>query len=461
MKEIQISAPNPKQDLFLRATERHVAYGGARGGGKSWGVRVKATLLALVWPGIRVLIVRKTYPELNNNHIAPMKTMLAGIARYNDSRKEFTFPNSSVICFGYCNADSDLDRYQGAEYDVIFLDEAGQLKEEWIKKINLCVRGVNGFPKRTYYTLNPGGPSHGYFKRLFVDRRFEKNEKPEDYRFIQAKVTDNKALMESQPEYYDELLALPEHLRKMYLEGSWDIYMGQFFEEFVNDPDHYRDRRFTHVIEPFDIPSGWNIYRSYDFGYAKPFSCAWWAMDYDGTAYRILELYGCTQTPNEGVKWTPDRQFAKIREIEETHPWLRGRNIRGVADPAIWDASRGESIYETAAKHRVYFDKGDNRRFAGWMQMHYRLQFDENGFPMMYIFRNCEGFIRTIPLLMYDEHQPEDLDTSMEDHIADETRYFCMMRPISPKRPVEQRTLLNDPLNQAADIGKYNDFRRI
>ena len=79
----------------------------------------------------------------------------------------------------------------------------------------------------------------------------------------------------------------------------------------------------------------------------------------------------------------------------------------------------------------------------------------------MIIFRNCEGFIRTMPLLMYDEHNPEDLDTGMEDHIADETRYFCMARPIKPKRPAEQKTLLNDPLNQAADLGNYNDFRRI
>ena len=461
MKNIVIEAPNPKQDLFLRAEERYVAYGGARGGGKSWAVRAKATILALSWDGIKILIVRRSYPELYNNHIVPLKGELQGVASYNDSRKEFTFPNGSKISFGYCNTDGDVDRYQGAEYDVIFLDEAGQLKEEWIRKINLCVRGVNRFPKRTYYTLNPGGPSHGYFKRLFIDRHFEKEEKPENYRFIQAKVTDNAALMESQPEYYENLLALPERLRKMYLDGSWDIYTGQFFEEFINDPEHYRDRRFTHVIEPFDIPQEWQIYRSYDFGYAKPFSCAWWAIDYDGVAYRIMELYGCTRTPNEGVKWTPDKQFAKIREIENTHPWLKGKHILGVADPAIWDASRGESISETAAKYHIHFDKGDNRRMAGWMQVHYRLQFDENGYPMMYIFRNCEGFIRTMPLLMYDEHNPEDLDTGMEDHIADETRYFCMARPIKPKRPAEQKTLLNDPLNQSADLGEYNDCIRI
>ncbi len=462
MTELRIGRPNPKQKLFLEDRHRHVAYGGARGGGKSWAVRTKAKLLALRWPGIRILIVRRTYPELIQNHVEFLRAELHGIARYNKTDKEFRFPNGSVIAFGYCDADKDVDRYQGAEYDVIFLDEAGQLREEWIKKINACVRGVNGLPKRTYYTLNPGGPAHGYFKRLFVDRRFEGNERPEDYSFIQAKVRDNTALMEMQPEYVAQLEALPYRLQRMWLYGEWDVYVGQFFEEFRDDPDHYADRRWTHVIDPFEIPPDWPVYRSYDFGYARPFSVGWWTVDYDGTIYRILELYGCTGEPNEGILWAPDRQFAKIRELEDTHPWLKGREIRGVADPAIWDASRGESINDTALKHRVYFTKGDNRRIPGWMQVHYRMQFDEEGFPRLYVFRGCAAFIRTIPLLLYDEHSPEDLDTSMEDHVADEVRYFCMSRPIKPHVPAEKPKILSDPLEQyAGSISQYTDARRI
>jgi hypothetical protein len=171
-------------------------------------------------------------------------------------------------------------------------------------------------------------------------------------------------------------------------------------------------------------------------------------MDYDGVLYRILELYGCTDTPNEGVKWTPDEQFKQIHRIETTHPWLRGKNIYGVADPAIWDASRGESIAETANKYGVYFVPGDNDRVSGWMQVHYRLQFDDNGYSRMYIFDNCKGFIRTIPTLMYSKTHPEDLDTTMEDHIADETRYLCMSRPIKPVRPAATPAVIYDPLNQ-------------
>lgn len=330
---------------------------------------------------------------------------------------------------------------------MLFIDEAGLLQKEWIDKINACVRGTNGFPKRTYYTLNPGGPAHAYFKRLFVDRRFEGKEKPENYNFIQALLQDNKILMQTQPEYIDQLETLPPKIREAWLYGRWDVYEGQFFEDFRDDPEHYKDRRWTHVIEPFEIPDGWTICRSYDFGYGKPFSCAWWAVDYDGVIYRILELYGCTKTPNEGVKWNPDKQFAEISRIERTHAWLKGKNIIGVADPACWAADRGESIMQTAAKYGVYFSPGDNERIAGWMQCHYRLQFDPDGYPRMYVFAGCKAFIRTIPMLMYDEHKVEDLDTKMEDHCADEWRYMCMSRPIKPTVPAEAPPVLFDPLD--------------
>lgn len=160
-------------------------------------------------------------------------------------------------------------------------------------------------------------------------------------------------------------------------------------------------------------------------------------------------MYGCTSTPNEGVKWSPDEQFRQIAELERTHPWLKGRNITdSVADPAIWDASRGESIADTASRYGIYFTPGDNQRISGWMQCHYRLQFDENGYSRMYVFDNCKAFIRTIPLLLYSETKPEDLDTSLEDHVADEWRYLCMSRPITPLKPIEQKVILSDPLNQ-------------
>lgn len=446
---INLGEPNEKQKIALKDTHRHVGYGGARGGGKSWFVRTKATTLAFKWTGIRILIVRQTYPELEKNHIEQFKKMLVPkFAKYNKTDKQLIFINGSIIDFQYCRNDSDLNRLQGAEYDVIFIDEATNLTETQLKAIAACCRGVNNFPKRVYYTCNPGGQGHAYIKRIFIDRNYEEGEDPEEYSFIQALVHDNKALMEADPEYVKFLMALPPKLKEAWLNGSWDMFSGQFFEEFRDDPEHYIDRQWTHVIEPFDIPIGWKIYRSYDYGYSKPFSCAWWAVDYDGRLYRILELYGWTGLPNEGVKWNPYKQMEEIKKVEDQHPYLKGRQIRGVADPAIWNSDTGESINDVALKYHLYFDKGDHERIAGWMQMHYRMAFDENGYPMMYIFSNCRQFIRTIPLMMYDETHVEDLDTELEDHIADESRYMCMSRPIVPKTQSKEIRREDDPLNQ-------------
>ena len=467
--KLYMGKPNKKQAMALEDNHRYLAYGGARGGGKSWFVQRCATKYCLKYPGIKVLITRRTYRELQNNHITPLKKLLHGIARYNQTDKVFTFYNASTISFGYCNCEADLGQYQGAEYDIWFADEAGQFEVDWLLKIDACVRGANGLPKRTIYTLNPGGPSHGYFKRLFVDKRYEDGERPEDYAFIQALVTDNFALMATQPEYRQGLIKLPPKIREAWLNGNWDIYEGQFFEDFVPSPperkaieEHTtvetlrRQRRWCHVIDPFDIPAGWKIWRSYDWGYGKPFSFGWWAIDYDGVLYRILELYGCTQNPNEGVKWTVDRQMQEAARIEREHPWLRGREILGVADPSIWDGSKGESVADTAIRHGLYFDPGVNDRIPGWMQVHYRLRDDAEGYPGLYDFSWCKALIRKIPLLMYDQHRPEDLDTDGEDHVADEVRYMCMARPIKPVPDVKKEAVLFDPLDQIQKAGRHD-----
>jgi hypothetical protein len=461
---LYFGTPNEKQLIALRATKRNVGFGGARGGGKSWFVRAKTKANALKYPGIRQLIVRRTYKELQSNHIDVLRSELQEISRYNGTDKQLRLINGSIIDFAYCAKDDDLKRLQGIEYDIVYFDEAEHLTEYQMKTIGASVRGTKkGFPKHVIYAFNPGGPGHQYLKRIFVDRSYnaEEEEDPDDYVFVQSLVTDNKILMERDPDYIKQLKRLPEKLRKAWLEGCWDIYEGQFFEEFRVKPDVLacekagisteeaaRQGLWTHVIPAFQPPDGWRIYRSFDWGYSRPFSCGWWAVDYDGRLYRILELYGCTRTPNEGLKWTPDKVFSEIARVEREHPWLRGKQIFGVADPAIWDASTGVSIEETASKYHIYFDKGDHARIPGWMQCHYRMAFDTDGRPMMYVFDNCQAFLRTVPTLVYDEHNVEDLDTSMEDHVADEWRYMCMARPIKPVEPQEARVIYADPLDQ-------------
>lgn len=310
------------------------------------------------------------------------------------------------------------------------------------------------FSPRMYLTMNPGGVGHHWVKRLFIDKVYKAKERPEDYVFIPARVYDNTAFMERDPDYVAQLESLPEKRRKMMLLGDWSSVEGAFFEEFVNDPTHYEDRQWTHVIAPFEPKKTWKIYRSFDFGYNKPFSMGYWTVDEDGVIYRILEWYGCTETDNEGLRIPPDKIFEEVARLEREHPWLRGRKIQGVADPSIWDASRGESVAESAAKHGIHFTPGENSRIQGWMQVHYRLHFDENGFPMMYVFENCKAFIRTIPALQYDDHKVEDLDTDGEDHVADEVRYFCMSRPIKARTPHKPDEFYNNPLSVYLDLKK-------
>ena len=222
--------------------------------------------------------------------------------------------------------------------------------------------------------------------------------------------------MEAQPDYVAQLEALPEKLREAWRHGKWDVFEGQCFQEFTDSPEHYLDRTYTHVIEPFDVPDDWTILRGFDWGYSHPFSCHWYAVDHSGVLYCIRELYGCTGEADVGVEWTVDRVAREIAAIESQDPMLKRKHITGIADPAIWQENGGESIAETFERHRIYFQKGDHARLAGKMQCHYRLAFDDDGLPMFYVFNTCKHFIRTIPSLMYSETQVEDIDTKMEDH---------------------------------------------
>jgi hypothetical protein len=450
-----IGLPNQKQLEFFKARERFIAYGGARGGGKSWAVRKKAAGLALTYPGIKILLLRRTFPELRDNHIRPITAELKGIAVYKESDKTVSFPNGSLLRFGYCDSENDVQQYQGQEFDIIFLDEATQFTEYQFMTLTACMRGANSFPKRFYLTCNPGGVGHGWVKRLFVDRAFRGTEVPEEYRFISATVDDNRALLDADPNYVKLLDNLPPGLKEAWRYGRWDIFKGQVFTEWRNDPGHYADGLWTHVIDPFPIPAHWRIWRGFDFGYAKPFSVGWYAADEDGRLYRIREFYGCTED-NVGVKLTPQEIAAQIKTIEEEDAVLRGRSISGVADPSIFDESRGQSVARmmAAAPNRVYWQPGDNTRLPGKMQFHYRFAFDREGRPMFQCFSTCKHFIRTIPVLCYDERKAEDINTAMEDHIYDECRYVLMENPMSPPLERVEEPPSSDPLNLWEDAHK-------
>lgn len=478
--------PQPRQFEFMRRAEDEVLYGGAAGGGKSDALVIEA-LRQVDIPHYKGLILRKTYPQLSELLEKSQRYYPQAFpkARYNDQKKTWTFPSGAKIVFGSLQHEKDKYNYQGKAFDFVAFDELTHFTFD--EYIYLKSRNRPNGPGTKVYmrnTANPGGVGHSWVKERFItagepmqtvwenavivfpDGHSERQWMSRT--FVPSTVFDNQILLQNDPQYLARLASMPEKERNALLYGDWDTYEGQFFEDFRIEPDMRaanaagfsdsrealkQQRRFVHVIEPFEIPAGWQIYRSFDWGYNKPFSIGWWAVDYDGVVYRILELYGCKEkTANEGVKWIPQRLFEEVRKIEDEHRWLKGKHIMGVADPAIWNAETGVSIAETAMKFGLYFDKGDHERLPGWMQVHYRLAFDENGFPMMYVFNNCKAFIRTMPILQYDEHKPEDLDTKGEDHVADEVRYFLMSRPIKPRTTTPPSAFKSSPLHLFLDI---------
>ena len=238
--------PTPQQKLFFDSRARYTAYGGARGGGKSWALRRKLVGLCLRYPGIRCLLVRRSLSELRSNHVQPLQKEYGELITYRESEKQLSFPNKSTITLGYCASGRDVLRYQGQEYDIIAIDEATQLSEYQFSVFKACLRGTDAFPRRMYLTCNPGGIGHAWVKRLFVDRIYHSDECAEDYLFIPAQVYDNPILLSADPDYVRQLESLPDKLKDAWLHGRWDVFEGQFFPEFQEE---------IHTCHPSELPS--------------------------------------------------------------------------------------------------------------------------------------------------------------------------------------------------------------
>jgi len=406
-------------------------------------------------------------------------------AIYNYSQSRWTFPSGAKIFFGYMQHEKDRWNWQGKPYDFIAFDELTHFTETQYTYL-MSRNRPTGPGTRVYMraTANPGGIGHGWVKSRFISPAPPMTPIETDLSvtspdgevislkrkriFVPATVFDNRILLENDPNYLAALSSMPEAEVNALLYGDWDSFSGQVFTEWRNDPAHYDDRKWTHVINPFMIPEHWKIYRGFDFGYAKPFSVGWSAVDTEGRIYRIKDLYGCKSQNNVGVKWTVQEIAEGIKEVEESDPNLKGKTIYGIADPSIWEESKGESIAAMMERrpYRVYFDKGDNKRLPGKMQCHYRLSFDADGKPMFYTFNTCKDFIRCIPSLVYSETKIEDVDTDGEDHNYDEWRYVMMENPIAPRinKDIRRTPPGEDPLNlykdaQEVQYDRYNFIR--
>ncbi len=467
--------PQPRQRAFMERPEPEALYGGAAGGGKSDALVIEA-LRQVHIPHYRALILRKTIPQLSDLVDKSQRYYRRAFpeAEYNASTHVWTFPSGAKIAFGSMQHTQDRTNYQGKAFDFIGFDELTHFA--WEEYSYMMSRNrATGPGTRVYLraTTNPGGVGHGWVKARFITPappgtpivEEQPVQMPDGstkmFRrarvFIPSTVFDNAALLENDPGYLARLAAMPEAEKQALLYGSWESFSGQVFTEWRNDPNHYDDQRWTHVIKPFAIPRHWKLYRGFDFGFSKPFSVGWYAADEEGRLYRIKELYGCTGRPNEGLKIDPAEQARRIREAEQNDPLLKGRIIRGIADPAIFDESRGESIAAMMEKapHFLHWEPGDHTRLAGKMQFHYRLAFDAEGRPMFQVFDTCKHFIRTIPNLVYDESNVEDIDTRQEDHSYDECRYVMMAHPISPPVRAVAAPVREDPLELSGKARVY------
>ena len=432
-----------KQKMFLNATASEVLFGGAAGGGKSYGQTVDAFLYALKYPKSKQLLLRRTFAELDKSLI---RTVLSWYPRsifsYNSSAHTGKFINGSVLDFGYCATENDVYQYQSAEYDVVRFDELTHFTEAQYVYLISRVRGSNGYPKQIKSSTNPGGVGHSWVKDRFVNPAPPNTEftGADGMRriFIPSLLTDNNFLMEGDPDYKKRLEALPEKEKQALLYGNWDIFEGQYFDEFNRD---------LHTCDPFPIPAEWRRYRTIDYG-LDMLACYWIAVDSLHNAYVYKELCESNLPISEAAK--------KIQEytLPDEEIYLT------FAPPDLWNRSQetGRSKALIFGENGLDLVKSNNDREAGWLAIKELMTLDANGSPRLHIFRNCTTLIRHLPELQRDPKKPTDTLTEPHEitHSPDALRYWCIAYTYPKVVDTEKRVrysadMLEDYYNATAE----------
>lgn len=408
-----------KQQLFIDSEAFETLFGGAAGGGKSYGQLVDGFLYALKYPKSKQIIFRSTFSDLEKSLIRTSLDLYPlSIADYNSSKHTWKFKNGSIIDFGYIQYEKDVYQYQSAEYDVIRFDELTHFTEFMYTYLISRCRGANPYPKRIKSSTNPGGVGHNWVKERFIDIgmpntihtcKLETGEETTRI-FIPSLVQDNKFMLEYDPDYIKRLDALPEKERKALKYGDWDIFDGQFFSEF---------KRSIHVVEPFEIPKDWYIYFTMDYG-LDMLAGYWIAVDYYNNAYVFREVY----MPNLLVSQARD----KIKEMTNENVYMH------LAPPDLKNRHKetGKSTFDIFAEGGIYLYETNNDRKNGWLQMKEWLKVykDEQGCDTarLKIFSTCKNLIRCIPQLQHDEKKVGDVANEPHEitHGPDAIRGFCI-----------------------------------
>lgn len=413
--------PRQREALNVAEVTPVTFYGGAKGGGKSYLVRARELYRRLSHPNSKGLIVRKTYPELLSNHIRMfLKEYPQTKDWFKQAEKAIYYPNGSITEFSYLRTTNDVYTYQGRDYEDISVDEITQHEWEVIRVLRSSNRTtIKGFLPTMFLTGNPGGIGHQEVKRIFIDRVYREGENPDDYAFVQAFVRDNQALMEADPNYINRLQDLPEHLRKAYLEGDWNIFAGQAFAEMSYQ---------THVVEPFELPKETRYIAGYDHGYNHPFSFVLAGIVPDGTVY-------VTQHYTDRLK-----NVYEIAEGIKEH--LRGRKVSIYAGHDLWYPGRGggASVYEQFRDLglnsfiRAKIDRGQG---VAQIRKYITCRNSPDNKPLMFFFKT-DTVLRvfdTVAGMQFDDRKPEDVmkmdadeNGQNGDDSYDSLRYLLMSR---------------------------------
>lgn len=416
----------------------NLLYGGAAGGTKSHSTRWDAYRHLLQIPKYSSLLMRRTHSELERNHT---NKAIIEAAQVNDffqrevfdltpSQHKLRIPHMhSLLTFGHCQNPGDEEVYLGDEYDDYRPDEMATFLMQQVigvaSRLRTTKRGAYGkIQARLVGTTNPGGAhtswivDHWISKSVLPDVNPRYN--PAEYEFIAASLYDNPWLMDADGSYatYEKrLYSLSKQRRKQLLNGDWRAITGQFFEE-------WDERRHVGVL---DIPQGCQIECCIDWGYdPNPGVCYWIALFPNGRAYVFAEWKF-----SKLVAAKVARRIARMTQEEICTRETRFRLRRTIIDPSTFakDGHTGESYAETFRRNGVYCQRGDNDRVLGWGRFRHWLGRHPEGGSWLMFHPDCRYAIRTIPSLIHDEDDPEDVDTTGEDHAGDALRYFLMARP--------------------------------
>ena len=400
-----------RQLEFIRSTARETLFGGAAGGGKSYAQLIDALLFAMKYPASRQLILRRTFPELKRSLIQVSLTLYPKEwGTYGESNHLWTFRNKSLIEFGFCDSENDVTKYQSAEYDVIRFDELTHFTEFQFTYLLSRIRGTNGYPKQVKASTNPGGVGHSWVKSRYIDVLTPGEEK-DGKLFLPAKVQDNTFLMRSDPEYVERLKLLDARSKKALLYGRWDLFEGQYFEEFSRD---------LHVVEPFEIPSSYRRFVAFDYG-LDMLACLWFAVSPDGWIYVYRELHQPGLIVSEAAKKI--LEYSCGEEPEELYM---------PPDMASRQKDSGRTMAELFYENGISGKAADNRRVAGWLAVKELLKPVSDPYggktPRLRIFKNCTTLIAHLPALVRDEKNGSDASSHPHEitHICDALRYFAL-----------------------------------